>query len=390
MRGMERADSETGQLVEAIYDAAADPAGWSSVMAGIGRIFRTRAETFYYLGYADRAFTPVHIAGIDAARQAAFPEIFYTPDNPCTRSDPLHRPGVLRTDERLAEFFGDPHVLRRSTYYNEWMRPQRLDHTMGTSFAAGDGLILNLSLLRGADVGVFDMGEFRRFAGIVRHMDRALRMAARLETLTAGRALVCDALDHLPYGVAFAEPDGRLVQCNARAEALLRRGDPLTLRNGRLAAASAREADRLAHFLGAAADPAGTAPPARIAVRGREGRPLVLSAARIAARRNRLPTQRPVLMLTIAEADRAAAASPALYRDLYGFTPVESRLAAALLPGTGLKRAAEAAGITYETARWYLKAMFQKTGTTRQSELVARLTAAAAARLLPPGDDPDA
>jgi hypothetical protein len=34
--------------------------------------------------------------------------------------------------------------------------------------------------------------------------------------------------------------------------------------------------------------------------------------------------------------------------------------------------------------------MFQKTGTTRQSELVARLTAAAAARLLPPGDDPDA
>src|SRR3546814_16745658 len=84
----------TGLLVETIYDAAADPDGWPRVMAEIGTIFRTGAETFYYLGYTDRAFTPVHIDGIDAARQAAFPEIFYTPDNPYTRPDQLHRPGV--------------------------------------------------------------------------------------------------------------------------------------------------------------------------------------------------------------------------------------------------------------------------------------------------------
>src|SRR5690606_20616182 len=157
-------------LIETIYDAAADPAGWSDALAGIGAAFRTGAETFYYLGYADRAFTPVHIAGIDAAQQAAFPPIFYTPDNPCTRSASLHRPGVIRTDERLAAYFGDPDVLRRSTYYNEWMRPQRLDHTMGTSFAADDRLTLNFTLLRGADVGRFDADELRRFTRLARHM----------------------------------------------------------------------------------------------------------------------------------------------------------------------------------------------------------------------------
>src|SRR3546814_1535720 len=53
MRGM-----RTGLLVETIYDAAADPDGWPRVMAEIGTIFRIGAETFYYLGYTDRAFTP--------------------------------------------------------------------------------------------------------------------------------------------------------------------------------------------------------------------------------------------------------------------------------------------------------------------------------------------
>ncbi len=382
--------TDTGELVEAIYDAATDPSDWSQVMAQIRATFRTRAEALYYLGYAERAFAPVHIAGIDAAHLACFREIFYTPDNPCTRSAPLHRPGVVRTDERLIEFFADPHVLRRSTYYNEWMRPQRLEHTMGASFEANHGFVLNLSLLRGADAGVFDAGEVGRFDGIARHMNRSLRIAARLETLTAGRTLACDALDRLPYGVAFVEPDGRLVQCNARAEGLLRHGDPLTVRAGRLVAATTADTDRITALLRAAADPETRVPPAPFAIRGRNGRPLVLNAARLSARRYGLPTQRPVVMLLIAGTDGAPKPSSNLFRDLWGFTPVESRLAQALLTGTGLRQAAEEAGITYETARWYLKIIFQKTGTARQSELVARLMSAAPPHLLPSAEEQSA
>ncbi len=51
-----------------------------------------------------------------------------------------------------------------------------------------------------------------------------------------------------------------------------------------------------------------------------------------------------------------------------------------------MKLAADAAGMTYETARWYLKVLFQKTGTRRQAELVARLMGDLAAPIL--GGDP--
>ena len=38
-----------------------------------------------------------------------------------------------------------------------------------------------------------------------------------------------------------------------------------------------------------------------------------------------------------------------------------------------LREAAEINGVTYETARWHLKNIFQKTGTVRQSELIRLL-----------------
>lgn len=67
------------------------------------------------------------------------------------------------------------------------------------------------------------------------------------------------------------------------------------------------------------------------------------------------------------------------YREYYartnGLSPAEARLAAALVAGRELPAYAEVAGITSETARGYLKSIFGKTGTSRQSALVAALLA---------------
>ena len=61
--------------------------------------------------------------------------------------------------------------------------------------------------------------------------------------------------------------------------------------------------------------------------------------------------------------------SDSLLRQLFGLTMNESQLAARL-DGVELKEAAEILGITYETARSYIKQIFAKTATNRQSELI--------------------
>jgi len=65
----------------------------------------------------------------------------------------------------------------------------------------------------------------------------------------------------------------------------------------------------------------------------------------------------------------------------WGFTAAEARLALCLADGQSVRAAAKALGITYETARSRLKAIFQKTRTHRQGELIALMARAAADRL---------
>jgi DNA-binding CsgD family transcriptional regulator len=65
----------------------------------------------------------------------------------------------------------------------------------------------------------------------------------------------------------------------------------------------------------------------------------------------------------------------------FGLTPAESRLALRLVTGEPLRSSAAALGVGYETARTTLKAIFSKTGTCRQTELVIVIMLAT----LPPG-----
>jgi DNA-binding CsgD family transcriptional regulator len=57
-------------------------------------------------------------------------------------------------------------------------------------------------------------------------------------------------------------------------------------------------------------------------------------------------------------------------RELYALTVVEARLAAWLAQGKSVNEAAAAMGITVNTARAYLKRIYDKTGVRRQPELV--------------------
>ena len=65
-----------------------------------------------------------------------------------------------------------------------------------------------------------------------------------------------------------------------------------------------------------------------------------------------------------------------LLRALFDLSPAEAKLAAALASGRTLKQAADDAKIRISTARSYLDAVFRKTGTHQQSQLVALLKSA--------------
>lgn len=73
--------------------------------------------------------------------------------------------------------------------------------------------------------------------------------------------------------------------------------------------------------------------------------------------------------------DREAAADDArMYRETFGLTLAEARLAARLKDGLSLKEAAADLNIAVNTARNQIKSVFEKLGVNRQSDLVRHLT----------------
>lgn len=68
---------------------------------------------------------------------------------------------------------------------------------------------------------------------------------------------------------------------------------------------------------------------------------------------------------------------------LYGFTPAEERVLRAVIELGGVGPTAAVLGVSQRTVRTHLERLFQKTGVSRQADLV-KLIAGYASPVLPP------
>jgi DNA-binding CsgD family transcriptional regulator/PAS domain-containing protein len=379
--------SGLARISNAIHDAALEPRAWSDAMAQVTALFGATCTSFYVLDTRIGRLRPIYLDGVDSTWVRNFDALYFTPDNPWWRlSARLHRPGLVRTNERLDAFARESGLLYRSQYYNDWMRPQQFRYTLGNTLLSEGGLIANVTLMRPARMPTFSAAEVRAFQHLTRDMTRALQVAARLEAAEVSRRDAHAALDALGFGVLLLDANGSVLHCNAFALRLLRAGDGIVTRHGRLEAADRRDARALDSLLGRVGDTqsAGPGSPVRVMLHRPAPRsvPLVARAVRSSGDYATLFAPVAATVVTIESAARPADAADRL-RVLYGLTAAEVRLAAALADGGGMRAAAERAGVAYGTARVTLKSIFSKTGTQRQAQLVARLAAEGAPGVLP-------
>ena len=186
-------------------------------------------------------------------------------------------------------------------------------------------------------------------------------------------AAALDKLDNANCGVIVLDRRAQLVFANEPACALLRAGDALQERDGRLRAASPAAQGALQAAIAAALNPQrGVVSTTGMVMLPRSGRepitvaavPLVTSAAVDAGG-----------ILLLYDADAPARLSSAVLRRLFDLTEAEAEICLALLDGYSVREFAERRGVSVNTARTLLARTFAKTGKQRQSELVRLLGA---------------
>jgi PAS domain-containing protein/DNA-binding CsgD family transcriptional regulator len=362
------------ELTDAVFRAALEPDAWGDVIHLMKRRFPSAAQTFYFLDLKPRRVRPVFLKGIEPRWIDSFDALYFAADNPWMRlTQQLHRPGVVRTNERLDRLLHDPGVLYRSSYYNDWMRPQGFKYTIGNTLLADENSVANVTLMRSPDMATFDEREVRAFEGLSRQLTRALQISVRLERAETeiGSA---HAFDGLPQGIALVDAQGKIRYANPAMEAILRARRGLAVRQGVIEASLPEARMRFIACMATAF--------AAVANGSCDGAPLILKyddRAHLAVQAmpvtgtmaRYLPSTSLVLLMATQSCTERLASCDEL-RSAFGYTKSEARLAQLLVQGNDLQHSAKAMGITYGTARVYLKAVFEKAGVHSQSQLVAR------------------
>ena len=257
-----------------------------------------------------------------------------------------------------------PREIARDPYYQEFLVPSGFG--WNAAAALGDGLLI--SLKRGAARGPYDETEISTLNSALPWLRSASRAASIMWRHTLSGQL--RMLERIDRGALVIDDRGHVLDMNSCVEL----GDGLDISGGLLQATRVADRPRLQEYLAAIVDP--DKPPSRSRVlalpRPSGQRPWVIDAIACGDALRSLHSRAAALVL-ITDVERPLRLNRNLVCAMFGLTSTEARLAHEIVAGRSLQQAAENLDISVGHARQRLKAIFSKTGTARQVELVALL-----------------
>ncbi len=185
-------------------------------------------------------------------------------------------------------------------------------------------------------------------------------------------------LDRMPMGIVLVDARRMVLLSNQIARGLLQDGDGVKIsEGGKLEARAATETAVIQRLVEAALPgpddgyvPTGGA---TTISRGRERQPLNLMVGPLEAAVGGGESTDPVVAVVVTDPDQDPEPRMKILRRLYDLSPRQAAFAVKLMQGKTMEEAAEALHVSINTAKTHMKALYRKTNTSRQAELVSML-----------------
>jgi DNA-binding CsgD family transcriptional regulator len=369
--GISHSDQDSGRdkLLEGIYEAAGDDSRWPSALEGVATWMGSFGSLYYLVDKTvpGGKVQSMHMAGWSAGDQLAYAAYYNTidPHVPLVNSTPIQ-------SWFLAHQHFDERFVRRDPFFQEFLLPRHVHWITGTRLWETDEAASLMAVQRHDDRQPFSSDDQRRLGTITSHLGRATRLHRRLMSSEFEARLGLSAIHSLNFGMAMVSEDGLVLLSNRVAEDHFSKSHVFKLQTGnRLVLQNAVCNARMALAMAEAVQLRSTALP----LLDRDGQPVLQAMVMplpAAAALNKA-WQRPLAMVILTELKAAREVPQHYLRQLFGLTASEAQLANGLMTGRSIEEYAQGRIISVETARKHLSALFAKTGTRRQAELVALL-----------------
>ncbi len=361
---------ELTAVIGAIYDAAMAPEHWSAVLDTARRFIGGLSATIFVKDAASRSSGIHHIDdNVDRDYGQSYFQRYERID-PQTGWNNL--PGIDQPASLLDLL--DEDMLRDMHFYREWAKPAGISDVVMAPIERRGNITAIFGMFMHERDGMASAATKERMRLLAPHVRRAVSMGNALERSTQQASRLSDAFDGLSAGMFLLDTQGRVVHANKAAEALLGDG-ALGLRNGRIALADRAARQALADAVTATADHdasmdrGGTS----LTLPGGDGDYLAhllpLTAGIRHAAGNHYGA---VAALFVQPRMPDLQPTPELART-FGLTPAEQRVLAAIANVGGVPETAETLGVAESTVKTHLQRLFEKTGTSRQADLVKLL-----------------
>jgi DNA-binding CsgD family transcriptional regulator len=360
----------TDDLIDRIYESSFVPELWPGILDALSNIAGARGGVLF----------AAHSKVLNWTASANLAETFkaYVEDGwlrRCTRRAcwlAHTHPGFLVEHDVWKQ-----EELESNPIYRDFLMPRGLGWSAGMALPMPTGDNIVFSLERDFAKGPVERERIGILDGLRPHLSRSALVSARLRLEHARGAADTLALIGLPAVVL--DQDGAVVWANRLAESLL---DFVRWRASNRVAFVDSAANAL--LCEAIREPAASAERSiqSFPVRNAEG-----TSTRVA---HVLPVrgtaqdifERCKTVVVLTPVTLAQAPPVELVRSLFDLTPAEARVARSLSAGETLDDIAETGGVSRNTVRTQLRGVMEKTGCTRQAELVSLL-----ANLSLPRDD---
>jgi DNA-binding CsgD family transcriptional regulator len=369
-------------LIDSVYAATTAPERWSAFLDRVSRVYSGPAALRIGHG-ADIRKHQISAATFDPAFLQSY-AMHYGEVCPFTKRDATEQTPTLIVEEGLMPL----REVERTEFYADWMRPQGLKRALRARVEPSADRTIDLLILRSEQVGEFQAVEQSVLSDLLPHVRRAAEIARRLGTLETHISASLHAFDRLGVGVALVTATRRVVFTNGIADRLLAAGDGITAIRGRLMA-SAHVQDRLDAALAAATgfgrNLRGRTASVLAVARSAAAAPLSVSVAPLDEREQPFFIVEPLALVVIGAPELSSPVTEETLRACYDFTPAEARMVAALCAGETLSSYAALSRTSLNTVKTHLKAVFEKTGESRQADLVRAIATNPILRLHPSG-----
>ena len=359
-------------ILDALHEAALDPALWPSASALIDEALGTHGSSLMCGdGETDEDYRIYFMwTCLRGQRRRDLERLWFETYYPVDEGMPRLRRLPFNRLIHVTDLYTEEE-MKTSEAYNALRTHTHSGNGIDVRLTGPDGSRIMWQVNDPVDGDGWTSAQFDLIRRLLPHVRQTVHVRQTLAGAGALGAALTELLDADGLGIVQLDARGRITAVNDRARDLLRAGDGLFDENGFLFARNSKDNDGLQKLLNRALPSYGTPGLGGSMTARRPGAlPLVLHVHPAGRQEPDYPAWPVAALVLLVDPATRATVDPAVAATALDLTRMESRVAVLMAQGMSVSQIATATDRKESTIRSHVKHMFAKNGLTRQAELM--------------------